>query len=94
MFMYTWEHNFETTKHSWLFFFHQHIQVHLVIQSSDEQLKLVGNNFSMYRVDDKSRGILIINRVDQTIAWNILGNNNKLICHLMEEIKYVLIVFV
>ena len=66
----------------------------MVIQSSDEQLKLVGNNFSMYRVDDKSRGILIINRVDQTIAWNILGNNNKLIYYLMEEIKYVLIVFV
>ena len=66
----------------------------MVIQSSDEQLKLVGNNFSMYRVDDKSRGILIINRVDQTIAWNILGNNNKLIYYLMEEINYVLIVFV
>ena len=66
----------------------------MVIQSSDEQLKLVGNNFSMYRVDDKSIEILIINRVDQTIAWNILGNNNKLIYYLMEEIKYVLIVFV
>jgi len=48
----------------------------------------------MYRVDDKSRGILIINMVDQTIARNSLGNNNKLIYYLMEEIKYVLIVFV
>jgi hypothetical protein len=66
----------------------------LVIPSSDEQLKLVGNNFSMYRVVDMSRGILIINRIDQTTTWNILGNKNKLIYHLMEEIKYVLIVFV
>jgi len=48
----------------------------------------------MYRVVDMSRGILIINRIDQTTTWNILGNKNKLIYHLMEEIKYLLIVFI